>query len=313
SQRVEAGHLEADLTRHRIGYDHRVGPILECFDDADIDVRILKGVAIGRLDYPDEQLRPTSDLDLLVHAEQVDHAVQVLESLGGVRTDPDPTPGWTRRVGKGATVALEEWNLEVDLHRILVWGPLGVRVAGEVLWDRTRPFDYLGTERSTLALEETLLHVCAHLLILGVTRAREARDVAQLMVNPALDIERLLHVAQRWGHESVLAVGVATAVRELALTEPALPLVRWAQGHQVPRLDKVWLRAAQPEPRLHGLEQLGVLHELRHSDDPWGDRRILLRANLAPAPGTYPTPLRRLRSLAGRPLDRFRRRPFGPT
>ncbi len=59
-------------------------------DDAGIDLRLLKGPALAALDYPDVQQRPTGDLDLLVRAEQIDRAVEVLVAAGGTWTDPEP-------------------------------------------------------------------------------------------------------------------------------------------------------------------------------------------------------------------------------
>ena len=300
AQRADAGRLEAGLVRRRISYERRVGPILSLFDDAGVEVRVLKGAAVARCDYPDDQLRPTSDLDLLVHGDRIEAASSLLVAVGGERTDPEPAPGWSSSVGKGATIAMTGMNFEVDLHRILVWGPLGVRVPSAELWDRRRPFDLAGVERFTLGREETLLHACAHLLILGVVRAREARDVAQMVQHPALDVTRLLDLARRWGQESVLATALVFAGRELALDRDAHPLVGWAATYRVPRLDAVWLRAGAAYHRLHGVEQLAVFWELRHAPRPWDARRVLLRANFRPVEGTYDSPTTRLVRLVRR-------------
>lgn len=309
-QRAEAGRLESDLVRRRISYERRVGPILSLFDEAGIEVRILKGVAVARCEYSDDQLRGTSDLDVLVHADKIDEASSLLVAASGKRTDPDPTPGWTSRVGKGATLMLSAANMEVDLHRILVWGPLGVRVPADELWEPSRPFDLAGVRRRTLAREETLLHACAHLLILGVERAREVRDVAQIASNPSLDVTRLLDLARRWGQESVLATALVFAHRELALGPNAHPLVGWAHDYRMPRLDALWLKAGAAQDRIHGVEQLGVWWELRRDPRPWEARRILLRANLCPRAGTYDRPTTRLRRLVERAIGGGRDRCF---
>ncbi len=311
AQRADAGRIEADLVRRRIAYERRVGPILSMFDDAGIDVRVLKGAAIARCEYPDDQLRPTSDLDVLVRAEQIEAAVSMLVAAGGEWSDPDPTPGWTRRVGKGATVRLGELNFEVDLHRILVWGPLGVRVPPEDLWERSRAFHLSGAERRTLGREETLLHVCAHLLILGVVRAREVRDVAQVASHPDLAVGRLLDLARRWGQESLLATALVFADRELGLDRDAHPLVGWARAYRVPRLDALWLRAGAASGRIHGVEQLGVFWELGRVPRAWEARRILVRANLRPRAGTYDPPVVRVRRVVGRALGGGRERHAG--
>ncbi|MBS1847343.1 MAG: nucleotidyltransferase family protein [Actinobacteria bacterium] len=299
-QRAQAARLEADLTRQRIVYERRFAPILGVLDRADIDVRVLKGTAVAALDFPDAQMRPTGDLDLLVRPEQIARASDVLVAAGGMRIDPDPTPGWCGLVGRGATVAIGEMNLEVDLHRILVWGPLGVRVPDRELWDTDRAYTFAEAERRTLGREETLLHACSHLLVLGVVRARELRDVAQIAAAPALDADRLLALARRWGQESILATAVVFAHRELGLAPDADPLGAWAATYRVPALDRLWLRTDSTVDAVHGLEQLGVFWELRHVDRPWASRAMLLRANFAPLPGTYERPAERLRRLGRR-------------
>lgn len=300
--RARAGRDELAAVRGRMDYEARVAELLERFDSAGIEVRILKGLALARLDYDDELHRPTSDLDLAVRPDQIDAAVAMLVDLGGYWEDPEPAPGWLRRVAKGATVHLGGHSLEVDLHRILVWGPLGVRLDPAELWNQGRAFDIGGVQRIGLGREEMLLHVCAHLLILGVPRPAGVRDVAQILCNPALDVPRLVRLARRWGAESLLAVAIRFAERELELTPGAHPLEDWAARYEVSRRDRLWLRAGATHDRVYGVEQLGVLVELGHGRRPgrWAARATLLRANLWPAPGTYPSAVTRLARLTRR-------------
>lgn len=305
AQRAAAGHLEADLVQRRIDWDRRVGPILELLDAHHVDMRVLKGMAVAQLEYPDEQMRPTSDLDVLVRPETIHRAVEVLVGAGGTWTDPEPTLGWISTVAKGATVNLGALRMEVDLHRILVWGPLGVRVQPAMLWARSRPVMIAGAERRTLEREETLLHAAAHLLVLGVVRAREVRDVAEIAANPDLDVELLLRLAAEWGQESVLASALVFAERELGLTAAADPLLSWAHTYPVPRLDDWWLRSGAAHDRIHGVEQLGVLWELGRAAHPWAARRMLLRANFRPVEGTYESPIERFRVLGRRARGRL--------
>lgn len=299
--RAEAGRAEIDAVRDRMAYEDRVGRVLALLDTAGVDVRVLKGLAVARLDYDDELHRRTGDLDLAVRPDQLHAAVDTLVAHGGHWEDPEPIPGWLRHVGKGATVVLADPPVEVDLHRILVWGPLGIRLDPTELWRRARTVDIAGVPRSTLGREETLLHLCAHLLVSGVTRVTEVRDVAQVLCNPDLDVDRLLRVARRWGVESLLAVAVRHAERELALVAGAHPLEGWAAAHRVSIRERSWLRTGARSDRARGLTQLGVWVELGYGRRPgrWRARRLLVRANLWPAPGTYPPPVARLRALVG--------------
>ena len=148
----------------------------------------------------------------------------MLVAAGGTWIDPEPVGDYVRLAGKGATVMMPD-GLEVDLHRILVWGPFGVRVPDEELWANRREFLFAGVPRDGLGREETLLHVALHLLVLGTVRAREVRDVGQLLCSPELDVERLLVLARRWGQEAVLATAIRMADRELAARPRQPPAV----------------------------------------------------------------------------------------
>jgi len=302
-QKAEVAQLEIDLTLARMWHEHRILDIIGAFDAAGLSVRVLKGPALAALDYPDRQWRPTRDLDLLVRGEQLDAAVSLLARVGGLRTDPDPVPGFSATVGKGATMAMPD-GLEVDLHRLLVWGPLGVRLPPEELWATSRSFSVGELHFETLGREETLLHACAHLLVLGWRRALGLRDIAQLLTTPALDADRAIGLSRRWGAEALLATGVLMSQRELALVDD-LPVLDWARGVPLRRRDRLWLRVDRPDAPLPGVEALATYVELRTADQ----RRMLRAATLHPDPGTWPTPGQRAERLARR-LHRTVMRPF---
>ncbi len=193
---AEVAKCELELTLRRTAYDEWCRAPLATLADADIDVRMLKGSALPWSDYPDPQLRPTSDLDLLVRTSDLHDAVDLLVESGGKLLNPEPADGYATHVFKGLTVLLES-GLEVDLHRLLSWGSFGVRVPADDLWAPGRTFDHLGVPAITFDRPRTLVHVSGHLLLLGAWRLSEARDVAQLLADPLLDIDETLAVASR--------------------------------------------------------------------------------------------------------------------
>jgi hypothetical protein len=307
-QRAELAHLELDLTRARMWHEQRLVTVVDDLEAAGIEVRVLKGPALAALDYPDAQLRPTGDIDLLVHGEQIDHAVAALVAMGGIRTDPDPVAGYAGRVGKGATIAMPD-GLEVDLHRLLVWGPLGVRMPPAALWEPGRTFERGGRAFETLDVETTLLHACAHLLVLGWRRALTLRDVAQVLANPGLDPDRAIRLARRTDAEALLATGVLLAQRELDLADAAWGdaalVLQWARGFAPRWRDRLWLRVERPEDPIGALEAFGTYLELPGP----AERRILRAATLRPEPGTFATPGDRATRVVRRSTARWRRRP----
>ena len=208
--------------------------------------------------------------------------------------NPEPAKGYACHVFKGLTVRLDS-GLEVDLHRVLVWGPFGVRLPEADLWSPGRTFDRLGRAASTLDVDRTLVHLAGHLLLLGAVRASEVRDVAQLACAPTLDADGVVAIARRWGYEAVLATALRMAERELGLAADAHPLHRWATRYSVPLRDRLWLRMERPTDPLRGLEQAAVFLEL----DGIKSRRIQLQAVLHPLPGTDPSIRTRASRLRG--------------
>lgn len=293
AQRARVAASERSMTERRIMYDQAVTGPLDALVSAGVEVRVVKGAALGALDYPDAQQRPTSDLDLVIRPAQLRRSIEVLEALSGLWINPEPALGFLETNAKGATVALPS-GLEVDLHRILVWGPFGMRLDPDDLWTPGREVTIAGRTHTTLGLEETFVHVCLHLMVLGSVKAREARDVAQVAGRPGFDADRAVTIAQRWGVATLVAAAVLMAERELALAEGSLPLVDWARRHRAPLLDRMWRRTESPESPLHGIEQAAMLWELRD----WRRRGLLLRANFAPLPGTDRSPWERLAAAA---------------
>jgi Uncharacterised nucleotidyltransferase len=300
TQLAAAAELEVDLTRARMQAERNVLEVTQWFDEAGVEVRLLKGLALATLDYPDRQWRPTGDVDLLVRGDQLARATDVLVDRGGELMEPDPVPGYGAVVGKGAPVRMSSPPTEVDLHRLLVWGPLGVRLPPAELWATSRVFRLADRDLVTLGLEETLLHTAYHLLIGGTPRALSVRDVAQLLSRPELDPERVLVLADRWGATAVLATAITMATGQLELVDRG-PLTRWASGHRISRRDALWLRTHGPDHRLVGLEALATYLELRTREE----RRMLRAATFHPVVGTWPAPQARLGSV----LRRLARRP----
>ena len=294
--RAEMAGLEVELTLNRMWHEGRLVEIVALLADAGVEVRVLKGPALSSLDYPDAQWRPTQDIDLLVRGAEIDRAISALTEVGGTHTDfaVDRFPGFAATVGKGATV-LMPGGLEIDLHRLLSWGPLGVRVPPEELWRSGRTFERGGARFETLDVEGTLLHACAHLLLGGWRRALTLRDVAQVLANPALDPERLLVTARHWGAEAVLATGVLLAHRELNLGAETVDervddvfgegavVTAWARGF-APRLrDRLWLRVQRPDAPIPYVGRLATLVELRTPVE----RHMLVRATSRTALESY--------------------------
>ncbi|MFT4865451.1 MAG: hypothetical protein ACI8RE_001640 [Ilumatobacter sp.] len=63
------------------------GRILASLDDAGIETRVLKGLATAELDYPNQQLRHTADVDLAIRPDDLDEALPI-PTANGHRATP---------------------------------------------------------------------------------------------------------------------------------------------------------------------------------------------------------------------------------
>ena len=163
--------------------------VVERFETAGVECRVLKGSAAAHLDYDEPALRLFRDVDLLVRPEQFEGAVAVLVEAGCQRRFPEPRPGFDRRFSKGASFRTPD-GFEIDLHRTFVMGPFGLTVDLAELWSTEAQFDLGGRTLAALATEERFLHACFHTVLGDVPpRLAPQRDVAQMLTGSDLDLD----------------------------------------------------------------------------------------------------------------------------
>lgn len=202
-----------------------------------IPLRVLKGPATARLDYPDPTLRTFIDIDLLIRSEDFDRAVITLSDAGYGRRYVQLRSGFDRRFSKGVCFATPH-GTALDVHRTFVTGPFGLRVQLDDLWETGSSFDVAGRSFAALPPEQRLLHACYH-ASLGdwPPRLVPHRDIVQILVSGAVSESRVRELSTRWGANAVLATGVTTAWRLLGLSEQTA-LTAWAQDYAVSASDR---------------------------------------------------------------------------
>ncbi|MGA9275459.1 nucleotidyltransferase family protein [Ilumatobacter sp.] len=227
---IEAGAVEANAETFETARDtwHRAllgVTFVEAFavrtatqlDAAGVRWRLTKGAALAHLDYPDQlACRTFGDVDLVIHPDDWDGAIDTLLSVGHTRPAPELRPGWDSRFGKGATI-VDENNFEIDLHRRFAIGRFGVRSHMEDVFDRQDSIELAGRSIPTLAASDRLLHACHHLVLGGFSEWRVARDVAQLVLVSRVDWEETVATAERWNVGAVVASGIIQAWERLEL------------------------------------------------------------------------------------------------
>jgi Uncharacterised nucleotidyltransferase len=174
-------------------------------DDAGVEYRVFKGVALANTVYVDPALRVFADVDVLVPTPDFGRAARVLEfALGARRALPELRPGFDARFGKEAMLRTVN-GLELDLHRTFVDGGFGLRIDLDDLFASPRRFALGSREVATLLPAHLLLSSC-YAAALGdwPPRLASQRDVVQMLKVDAPTTGVVLDLARAWRCESVL-------------------------------------------------------------------------------------------------------------
>ncbi|MGH3822603.1 MAG: nucleotidyltransferase family protein [Pseudonocardiaceae bacterium] len=266
--------------------------VVELLAGGGVESRILKGSAVAHLDYHNPALRSFIDLDVLVRASDIDHAVAVLSAAGFQRTLAEPRPGFDRRFDKGMTL-IPPAGFELDLHRTFVLGPWGLRVDLDQLWDEGQEFRIGGRQLRALSGPNRFLHACYH-AALGdwPLRLGSLRDVAEMLRRLDGDGASIRRLAAAWGVEAVVAAAVADSRRLLGITA-AGELSDWAQRYVTGRREEAWLALHTHAGKTFSAQAIATLRVLPR----WADKAAYLRALVLPdkryTAGRHASPLAR--------------------
>ena len=233
-------------------------------DAAGVRWRLTKGAALAHLDYPQQlALRTFGDVDVVIHPDDWQGALDALFAVGHARPSPELRPGWDVRFGKGATL-VDANDLEIDLHLRFAIGRFGVRSHMADLFERQDTIELAGRTIPTLTGPDRLLHACHHLVLGGFSGWRAARDVAQLLLITGVDWRETVAVAQRWGVAAVVAAGITGAWARLGL-DVAHPAHDWAVDHPIGRRDEraIEVFSSQRPFRHQALTAVGALSPTR--------------------------------------------------
>jgi hypothetical protein len=283
--RLRAAWLAAERQHHFGGRQLR--EIVAALGGAGIPTILLKGPALAADYYPDPALRPFTDLDLLVRRGDREAAMRVLWELGYTHGSPGRSLAHELEHAPAACFAApgEPSRLPVDLHWDCVAHPGGSRateLAAEEIWSRAVPAPAWGAGAHTLAPEDLVIYLAAHLAIHhALAGVLWQLDLALVLRSrgATLDCDAVCTRARRWGAAGPVYFALRAVGDQLGVTVPSPPMHRMRPGElRVALVDR--LQRCGPE-RLSRLEYLVGLLML---DRPSHVARALLSA-LIPPPG----------------------------
>lgn len=224
---VTAGRLPATDEQHRRAEDWQleamercvsvealVGRICDELQARGIPLCALKGLAACRLDRPHPELRSYFDADLLVRPEHLDSTYSVLASMGLRRRFVEPAEGFDRRFGKGSAFVAPD-HREIDLHRTLAMGSLGISVDADELWSGVVPITVAGRSMLALGAEARALHACVHAA--ASSRPPRWQTLLDLIAldRADLDLSRFTELCRSWRYDEVVTRALHILTEEL--------------------------------------------------------------------------------------------------
>lgn len=210
--------------------------VADVFDRGGVRWRLSKGSAFAHLDYPDPALRPFGDIDVIVHPDSWEPALDAAVAAGWQRDRAQLAPGFDAAYGKGATLR-NDTGFELDLHRRLAIGRYGLRLDTTVFFDDVQPLRVAGRWLPAPSGPLRLMHACFHAVLGGFQVFRAVRDVAQMLLVSPVDWRHTVDVAEAYGVDVVVASAVMNAWTRLEL-DVDHPCHDWAQRCDLGRWDR---------------------------------------------------------------------------
>ena len=155
-RRLESSYYTV-ATRNTLLYE-KLNNILKYFQEAEIEVILLKGVALAGTIYPDIALRPMYDIDILIHKQDFSLVEDKLKELGYINSSAYPED-------------FHKDNMMVDVH----WDLMNItrvksrmqsyRINMDEIWKNSRIIASNGQKSRILSPEHFLMDLCLHLVL----------------------------------------------------------------------------------------------------------------------------------------------------
>ncbi|NOX57653.1 MAG: nucleotidyltransferase family protein [Planctomycetes bacterium] len=191
----------ARIAARNLHLQHHFGQLATCFAQAGVEIMVLKGMALNHLLYDRLDLRPMTDVDLLLRPEDVTKAMRVLEQAGCIAGEPlvrdDFFPRfYYEREFRPADAP----DVKFDVHARL-FRPWRYRtVPADALWADARRLT-MGDATITIPSHEgMLLHLCVHAACHGTTRMLWLLDIHRyiLRFRHCIRWSTFIHLAREW-------------------------------------------------------------------------------------------------------------------
>ena len=150
------------LRAHRIR-SQELHNILEQFNQENIHAILLKGAALTHVLYDSPEMRPMSDIDLLVHPDQADSAQAALRKIGFNAADRKQGYGFDHHHLPIASKFRDGMSVNVEVHHSALSGDATSQIDMECLQDKPVQFSIDHHQAWSLGHIDQLRHLCHHM------------------------------------------------------------------------------------------------------------------------------------------------------
>ncbi|MCK4734394.1 MAG: nucleotidyltransferase family protein, partial [Methanophagales archaeon] len=159
-----------NIARNMLLYDE-LSKILIAFNDAGIDVIVLKGAFLAETIYKNIGLRPMGDVDLLIKKEDLQKAKKELVQLRYVPPVIIYPTKWHEKLyeqmqteqGEEIPFFNHDKTVKIDVHWDIQSPSSPFQIDINKFWENAQPVKIVDVEAQMLAPEDLLLHLCLHL------------------------------------------------------------------------------------------------------------------------------------------------------
>jgi hypothetical protein len=213
--------------------------VVRALGDAGVPAIVLKGPSLAADYYQDPALRPFTDLDLLVRHDHRARAIDVLTTLGYAHASPGRSLPYELEHAPAANFAPPRGALllPIDLHWDCVIHPGGRRatdIAADEIWSRAQATPAWGATAWTLAPEDLVVYLAAHLAIHHVlTGILWQLDLALVLrrQGATLDWQAVSERAERWRAGAAVYFALRVVTESFGVAVPGAVMRRLWPGH----------------------------------------------------------------------------------
>jgi len=224
----------------------------QILNDESVPWLVVKGPALAEHLYPRIDLRPYSDLDLVIQPTAFPEAIRTLEGTGYRLLDSN----WRLLATelKGELHLLSPLGVLVDAHWNLINDARArntFRVRTADLFEGSRQVKIGDALVSTTASSDNLVYLATHACLAGGDRLIWLKDIEETVIGADVEWDRVVELAGAWGVRSLLGVMLERTRRVLSLPLAGEDIQRIAGGRS-------WLEVVRLADRLSPIETIRV-------------------------------------------------------